>query len=103
MTQNDIEELMTDERLIRNRRKIESVIHNANVIAQMDESISELVWSFCPKQINMDHTRAQSDESIKLSKKLKSLGLSFVGPTTMYAMMQSIGMVNDHHPECFLK
>jgi len=103
MKEKDIDLLMSDPMLIRNRRKISSVIDNAKVLSQIDISISDLVWSFKPKQEHVDFSRAKSPESAELSKELKRLGLSFVGPTTVYAMMQSIGMVNDHHPECFLK
>ncbi len=103
ISEEQIESLMNDSGIIRNRRKITSVIENAKVIHDAAISISDLVWSFQPTQPNPDHTRAVSKESEQLSKELKKLGLAFVGPTTMYAMMQSIGMVNDHHPDCFLK
>ena len=103
MNEKDIDLLMSDPMLIRNRRKIASVINNAKVLSQIDVSISDLVWSFKPTQEHEDFNRATSPESAELSKELKRLGLGFVGPTTMYAMMQSIGMVNDHHPECYLK
>lgn len=102
-TQADIERFMQDPMLIRNRRKITSVIENAKVLDSLEISISDLVWSYKPREASADLTRATSAESTELSKKLKKLGLSFVGPTTMYAMMQSIGMVNDHHPDCYLK
>jgi DNA-3-methyladenine glycosylase I len=103
MSEEQIESLMSDPGIIRNRRKITSVIQNAKVIHDAAIPISDLVWSFQPTQTNTDHTRTASKESEQLSKELKKLGLGFVGPTTMYAMMQSIGMVNDHHPNCFLK
>jgi len=103
MGEKDIELLMQDQLVIRNRRKITSVIENAKVLANSESSISDLVWSFQPKSNPQDHTRTKSSESEALSKELKRLGLGFVGPTTMYAMMQSIGMVNDHHPNCYLR
>lgn len=103
MNDQHVESLMNDPKVIRNRRKIISVIENARVINSSKVSISDLVWSFLPTVPNTDHDRTMSPESKNLSKELKKLGLSFVGPTTMYAMMQSIGMVNDHHPDCFLK
>ena len=98
-----IERLMQDTGIIRNRKKIESVIHNAQILRDSGTNLTELIWSYKPSADPHDHTRATSPESTELSRKLKSLGLSFVGPTTMYAMMQSIGMVNDHDPNCFLK
>lgn len=103
MNDEHVESLMSDPQVIRNRRKIISVIENARVIKSSKISISDLVWSFQPTDANSDYQRATSPESENLSKELKKIGLSFVGPTMMYAMMQSIGMVNDHHPECFLK
>ena len=103
MTEQEIDLLMKDARLIRNRQKISSVVKNAKLLSKINLSISDFVWSFKPSTANSDFTRATSPESIELSKELKKLGLSFVGPTTVYAMMQSIGMVNDHHPECYLK
>lgn len=103
MSEEHIESLMSDPGIIRNRRKITSVVENAKVIHDGAIPISELVWSFRPSLANTDYSRAVSQESEQLSKELKKLGLGFVGPTTMYAMMQSIGMVNDHHPDCYLK
>ena len=103
MTEQEIDLLMKDARLIRNRQKISSVVKNAKLLSKINLSISDFVWSFKPSTTNSDYTRATSPESIELSKELKKLGLSFVGPTIVYAMMQSIGMVNDHHPECYLK
>jgi DNA-3-methyladenine glycosylase I len=103
MSDQDVASLMSDPMLIRNQRKIESVIANAKLIAEQKIPISDIVWSFQPKSQDDDYSKTSSKESIALSKELKSLGFSFVGPTTMYAMMQSIGMVNDHHPECYLK
>jgi DNA-3-methyladenine glycosylase I len=102
-SESKVEQLMQDTGIIRNRKKIESVIHNAQILRESEINLTDLIWSYKPAIDPEDHTRATSDESIELSKELKSLGLSFVGPTTMYAMMQSIGMVNDHDPNCFLK
>jgi len=98
-----VDQLMQNSGIIRNRKKIESVINNARVIRDSGIDLSEMIWSYKPEVDPDDHTRTTSSESIALSKKLKSMAFSFVGPTTMYAMMQSIGMVNDHDPNCFLK
>lgn len=106
LSQVDVERLMLDIGIIRNRAKILSTINNAKVILEMKargESISDLVWSFKPKTPRAtDFTwLATSEESKALSKELRLRGFGFVGPTTMYAMMQAIGMVQDHAPGCF--
>lgn len=105
MQDSDVDRLMLDARIIRNRAKILSTIKNANLILDMqsnDESISDLVWSFRPTNDREDFKwLATSTESTALSKELRSRGFGFVGPTTMYAMMQAIGMVQDHAPGCF--
>jgi DNA-3-methyladenine glycosylase I len=107
MTASDVERLMLDIGIIRNRAKILSTIQNANVILGMQsnrESISELVWSFQPEAQKRPDSEfawiATSPESTALSKELRLRGFGFVGPTTMYAMMQAIGMVKDHAPGC---
>jgi DNA-3-methyladenine glycosylase I len=105
MTDKDIERLMQNEDIIRNRAKINATINNARLILDLGQPLSQLIWSHAPKRA-MGPTfgfefKATTPESIALSKTLRSLGFSFVGPTTMYAMMQSIGMVNDHAPGCY--
>ena len=108
MSSNDVERLMLDIGIIRNRAKILSTINNAKVTLEMQsrgESISDLVWSFRPVAEGQDAANftwlATTDESKALSKELRLRGFGFVGPTTMYAMMQAIGMVSDHAPGCF--
>lgn len=107
MTTNDVERLMLDIGIIRNRAKILSTIQNASVILEMQsngESISDLVWSFQPEENKRSEADfswlAITEESSALSKELRLRGFGFVGPTTMYAMMQAIGMVKDHAPGC---
>jgi DNA-3-methyladenine glycosylase I len=106
----DIEKLMLNEGIIRNRAKILSTIKNSQLVLDLQnqgESISEIVWSFAPpksKRVSPATSfqwRATSPESDELSKHLKKLGFSFVGSTTMYALMQATGFVNDHAPGCF--
>ncbi|MEO9592682.1 DNA-3-methyladenine glycosylase I [Rhodopirellula bahusiensis] len=106
-TTSDIERLMTDSRIIRNRAKIESAIQNARTMRAMldkGESLAELLWQFQPKQTRtfqgLDQVPAISEESNKMSRTLKKAGWKFVGPTTCYALMQSAGMVNDHLVGC---
>ena len=109
-TDADVERLMQDEGIIRNRGKIESAIKNARLVLDMQksgESISDVLWQFAPPvSKRMQPTKsfewiAVTDASTAISKELRSRGFGYVGPTTMYALMQSIGMVNDHAPGCF--
>ena len=109
-TDADIERLMADATIIRNRAKIASTIANARLVIALQKegrSISDIVWSHAPaKSRRMQPAKtfqwlATTAESDALSKELRALGFKFVGSTTMYAMMQSIGMVNDHAPGCF--
>jgi DNA-3-methyladenine glycosylase I len=104
----DVERLMNDPGIIRNRLKVLSAIKNAQLILQMQsqgQSISDLIWSFAPPA----HLRAEahyatatvSPESEAMSKTLKKLGFGFVGPTTMFALMQAIGLVDGHSASCF--
>ena len=107
--QRDIERLLGDARIVRHRGKIESTIDNAgrfaDVVAEFG-SFAEYVWRFEPPRrrrgLRWDELRTvtTSPESIALSKDLKKRGWSFVGPTTMYAFMQSMGLVNDHVAGC---
>jgi DNA-3-methyladenine glycosylase I len=105
MTEADVESLMQDEGIIRNRAKIVSAINNAKLILGKQIQLTELMWSFAPKYPLTSEQdfrwRATSEESDALSKHLKELGFSFVGSTTMYALMQSTGMIQDHAPGCF--
>ena len=98
-------ELLQDERIIRNRAKVVSAINNARVVTNNAIDLVELMWSHAPKKPQTlkknFEWKATSEESEALSKTMKKLGFSFVGPTTMYALMQSTGMVQDHAPGCF--
>lgn len=113
-TEDDVERLLQDTGIIRHRGKINSTINNANLaIALRDEfgSLAAYFWGFEPKpedrptQMTWDvlRTIAQTDGSRALSKDLKKRGWSFVGPTTCYAFMQAMGMVNDHVEDCFCR
>jgi DNA-3-methyladenine glycosylase I len=110
LTDQEVEKLMLDEGIIRNRAKIISTINNANLVIELQkqgQSISDIVWEFAPPkskrttEASSFEWRATSAESDALSKHLKKLGFSFVGSTTMYALMQATGFVNDHAPGCF--
>ncbi|MFK7758876.1 MAG: DNA-3-methyladenine glycosylase I [Phycisphaerales bacterium] len=108
-TQNDIEQLMLDPSIVRNRLKIESTVNNAKAVLELYKqgtTFSELMWSHVDNTpiVNRfaSHTDipAQTDLSKHISKDLKKQGFRFVGPTVIYAMMQACGMVNDHTTNC---
>jgi DNA-3-methyladenine glycosylase I len=101
-TEDDVERLLQDPGIIRNRLKIRAAITNAKAdIAQRSEGgLVNFVWSFQPPETPQPLTHSdiptQSPESVALSKALRKKGFSFVGPTTMYALMEAIGMVDTH-------
>jgi DNA-3-methyladenine glycosylase I len=105
---NDVTRLLGDAGIVRNRAKIEATISNARTAQTMlaaGESLDALCWSFAPpprKKLltTTDEINAETPESQALSKALRKRGFRFVGPTTMYAFMQSSGMVNDHIKGC---
>jgi DNA-3-methyladenine glycosylase I len=110
LQEHHIEKLMLDAGIIRNRAKIISTVKNAQLVLDLQkqgDSISEIVWAFAPPKserlspATSFQWRATSPESDALSKNLKQLGFGFVGSTTMYALMQATGFVNDHAPGCF--
>lgn len=99
----DIERLLADRGIIRNRRKIEATVGNAGAAMRLREEgtdLGELVWSFMPEASPAPLTEAEvpstSPESVALAKELKRRGFSFVGPTTVYALMTAIGIVDAH-------
>jgi DNA-3-methyladenine glycosylase I len=106
----DVERLLGDASLIRNRRKIESVVENARrVPAAVEESgsLDRYLWGFVggrPLDTRVEQLSdllASTAESTAMSRALRRRGFSFVGPTICYALMQSAGMVNDHQLSCF--
>ena len=106
MTESDVQRLLGDERIIRHRGKIEATISNARATLALDVPLEELMWGFAPTGAR-ERPRAWGDvpavtaESTALSKELRGRGFRFVGPTTMYALMQATGMVDDHFVGCF--
>lgn len=103
----DVERLLRDERIIRHRGKIEATIHNAGrALALVDEvgSLDAHVWAFAPgprpRPRHRTDVPATSPESVALARDLKQRGWRFVGPTTAYAFMQSMGLVDDHLAGC---
>ena len=106
----DIEQLMLNAAIIRSRPKIEAAITNGRALLAMHdkgETLAALMWSHAPKRSHVPRTRAEvpavTDESTALAKALKKRGFRFVGPTTVYAMMQATGIVNDHLARCFVR
>ncbi len=108
-TDRDIERLMADTGIVRNRAKIEATIANARAAAELSAAgvdLAELLWSFAPaprpRPADIAHVPAVTKESTAMAKELKRRGFRFVGPTTAYALMQATGMVDDHTADCWV-
>lgn len=103
-TENDVERLLQDESIVRHRGKIEATINNAKRAKEMvkqEGSLAAFFWRYEPdKPISNPQTASTSAESIAISKELKKRGWKFVGPTTVYAFLQAMGLVNDHAEHC---
>ncbi len=104
--EDDRARLLADARIIRNRSKVDAAITNAGAVVALRESggLDALFWSFAPAHHVRPATPAevpsQTPESVALAKALRAAGLTFVGPTTMYAAMQACGVVDDHVVGC---
>jgi DNA-3-methyladenine glycosylase I len=99
----DVARLLADDGIIRHRGKIEATINNAQRALELVESEGSLaayIWRFEPSAGERDLRASQTAESVALSKDLKKRGWRFVGPTTVYAFMQAMGVVNDHLDGC---
>ena len=101
--ERDVERLMADAGIVRNRQKIDAAINNAR--AALDVGLAELIWSHAPdprppRPRHRGEGQATTPESVALAKALKQHGFRFVGPTTAYATMQAIGLVDDHVLGC---
>ncbi|WP_020208654.1 DNA-3-methyladenine glycosylase I [Gilvimarinus chinensis] len=104
-TERDIERLLKDEGIVRHRGKIEAVINNAQkakALVAEQGSLAAFFWRFEPagKSAVAPQTQTTTEESVALAKALKKRGWKFVGPTTAFAFMQAMGLVNDHLREC---
>lgn len=106
-----IQELMENEKIIRNRLKINAAVNNAKLFLEVKEkygSFNKMIWEYVdynPITGNwkkLEDIPATTSLSDKISKDLKKMGFKFIGPTTIYSFMQAIGMVNDHVTECFV-
>ncbi len=104
----DVQRLMADEGIVRNRAKIEATIANARAAAELGTSadLSELLWSFAPSRrprpADGSEIPSATAESTAMARELKRRGFRFVGPTTAYALMQATGMVDDHIRGCWV-
>jgi len=107
-TPKDVERLLTDAGIIRHRGKIEAVINNARYARELvaaEGSLAAFIWRHEPSvdQLAEPQSASTSAESVALSKELKKLGWKFVGPTTVYAFMQAMGLINDHAKDCTIR
>jgi DNA-3-methyladenine glycosylase I len=107
MDEADIGRLLADPGIVRHRGKIVSTINNAKRVLEIQKefgSLAAYIWKFEPRPVSVpagaNALPAQTAASIALSKDLKKRGFSFVGPTTCYAFMQAMGLVNDHYAHC---
>jgi len=107
-TGDDVERLLRDEGIVRHRGKIEAVINNARCARELvarEGSLAAFVWGYEPDSGHLPapQTVTTSAESVALSKALKQRGWRFVGPTTMYAFLQAMGLINDHEEGCVVR
>ncbi|VEG57228.1 DNA-3-methyladenine glycosylase I [Mycolicibacterium aurum] len=108
----DVDRLMADTGIVRNRAKVDATISNARVVADLADAgvdLGELLWSFAPpdratrpRPATLAEVAAVTPESTAMAKDLKKRGFRFVGPTTAYALMQATGMVDDHVAACWV-
>ncbi len=107
-TPKDVERLLGDEGIVRHRGKIEAVINNARRAQEMvkaEGSLAAFFWRYEPDEADLGtpQTASTSEASVRLSKDLKKLGWAFVGPTTVFAFMQAMGLINDHAEACVVR
>ena len=107
-TERDVKRLLKDEGIVRHRGKIKAVINNARQARELikrEGSLAAFIWRYEPDvhQLAPPQTASTSTASIVLSKELKKQGWKFVGPTTVYAFMQAMGLINDHADACVIR
>jgi len=107
-TGRDVARLLADPGIVRHRGKIEAVINNARrarELVRREGSLAAFVWRYEPdvKQLAEPQTASTSATSVALSRELKKQGWKFVGPTTVYAFMQAMGLINDHVEACVIR
>jgi len=107
-TKRDVNRLLKDEGIVRHRGKIEATINNAKRMQELikeEGSLAAFIWQYepDPKKLAKPQSVSTSEESIALSKELKKRGWKFVGPTTVYAFFQAMGLINDHVKGCVIR
>ncbi|WP_438445446.1 DNA-3-methyladenine glycosylase I [Gorillibacterium sp. sgz5001074] len=107
-TEHDLDRLLGDQGIVRHRGKIEAVMNNAKRVQELiqrEGSLAAFIWRYepDPSQLAKPQTASTSAQSIALSKELKKQGWKFVGPTTVYAFMQAMGLINDHAKDCAIR
>jgi DNA-3-methyladenine glycosylase I len=107
-TQRDVTRLLKNEGIVRHRGKIEATINNAKRVKELikqEGSLAAFIWQYEPdaKKLAKPQSASTSAESIALAKDLKKRGWKFVGPTTAYALMQAMGLINDHVAGCVIR
>jgi DNA-3-methyladenine glycosylase I len=108
-TDADVQRLLADEGIVRNRAKIDATIANARAAIELGspQDLSDLLWSFAPSSrprfADLSEIPSASAESKAMARELKRRGFRFVGPTTAYALMQATGMVDDHVSDCWVQ
>jgi DNA-3-methyladenine glycosylase I len=107
-SERDVQRLLDNPGIVRHRGKIEAVIHNARMaeaLVQREGSLASFLWRYepAPDQLAEPQTASTSPAAEALSKDLKKLGWKFVGPTTVHAFMQAMGLINDHAEECVVR
>jgi DNA-3-methyladenine glycosylase I len=107
-TRRDLDRLLKNDGIVRHRGKIEAVINNAQraqALVRREGSLAAFIWHYEPDMTHLTEpqTTSTSAESLTLSKDLKKQGWKFVGPTTVYAFMQAMGLINDHVADCVIR
>jgi DNA-3-methyladenine glycosylase I len=104
--ESDVARLMADPGIVRNRAKISATVDNARVVAGLGEEFARVILRYAepdhPRPSAGGDVRASSPGSVAMAKELKRAGIRFVGPTTAYALMQAVGLVDDHLVDCFV-
>lgn len=104
----DVERLLKDEAIVRHKGKITAVINNADRAAEMvkfEGSLAAFFWGFepDPDELGPPQSQSTSESSVKIAKELKRRGWKFLGPTTIFAFMQAMGLINDHSKDCAMR
>ena len=104
--ERDVDRLLADAGIVRNRAKIEAAIANARAALELSDGLAKHIRTFAPQEAmapprTLSEVRSTSQESVALAKDLRRRGFRFVGPTTLYALMQATGLVDDHLADCW--